>query len=306
MHHNNIIDNINEKNKLRNKVLSQLILIRKPKINNAKMLIGFSGCMNGGEVSTGTIDYIRNKLKAIKFAEIKANRFYIFNFPASIELASEFRPNTRIENGILKNFDFPKNEFYYHQESNLILFKGKEPNINWEEYANHLFKVGERYNLQRVYFMGNVAAATPHTRAIRTSCYCSKEELKEEVRAHGIKFTMYEGPGSISTYLTHLARLKGIEMINFIAEIPIYIQSENPKAIKMMAEKLIKLLDLNIDTDDLTRRNLAFEKRINELLKHQPLLMEEIKKLEENYDQEFFNNKGGFEEWLKRKGIDKL
>jgi len=286
--------------------LSQLIIKRQPKIKSARMVVSFSGWMNGGEVSTGTVDYIKNKLKAVKFAEIKPETFYIFNFPGTMEQTSEFRPYARVEKGILKDFSFPKNEFYYHEASNLILFKGKEPNIHWDNYAQNIFELGEKYNLKRIYFIGSVAAGTPHTRGIRTSCYCSKEGLKKEVKNHGIKFTIYEGPGSITTYLTYLARQKGVEMFNFVAEIPIYIQSENPKAIKTMTEKLVKLLDLDIDTSDLTKQNLDFEKRINELLLSQPQLAEEIKKLEENYDKEFFDGKGGFEEWLKRKGIDKL
>ena len=42
------------------------------------------------------------------------------------------------------------------------------------------------------------------------------------------------------------------------------------------------------------------------LVQKQPLLAARIKKLEENYDKEYFEEKGGFEEWLKRHGIDKL
>jgi len=286
--------------------LSQLIIRRQPKIRDAQMVVSFTGWMNGGEVSTGTVEYIKNKLKAAKFAEIDPELFYIFNFPGSMELADEFRPNVKIEQGVLKKFSFPKNEFYYHERSNLILFIGKEPHINWGKYVNNIFELGEKYNLKRIYFVGSVAAATPHTRGVRASCYCSIEGLKKEIKNHVIRFTMYEGPGSITTYLTHLAKQKGVEMINFVAEIPIYIQSENPKAIKTMVEKLIKLLDLQIDTSDLTKRNLAFEKKINELLLNQPQLAEEINKLEENYDKEFFSQRGGFEKWLKRKGIDKL
>jgi len=286
--------------------LSHLIIDHQPKIKNARMIVSFSGWMNSGEVSTGTVDYIKNKLKAIKFAEIKPDSFYIFNFPGTMEQASEFRPSIKIEQGILKDFSFPKNEFFYHEDSNLILFKGKEPNIHWEEYVRYIFELGEKYDLKRIYFVGSVAAATPHTRGIRASCYCSKQGLKKEIQNHEIKFTVYEGPGSITTYLTQLAKQKGIEMINFVAEIPIYIQSENPKAIKTMTEKLFKLLDLDIDTSDLNKKNLAFEKKINQLLQNQPQLVEAIKKLEENYDKEFFDSKGGFEKWLKRKGIDKL
>jgi proteasome assembly chaperone (PAC2) family protein len=286
--------------------VNQLVIKHQPKIKNARMIISFSGWMNGGDVSTGTVDYIKNKLKAVKFAEIKPEHFYIFNFPGTMEIADEFRPYARVEKGILKDFSFPKNEFYYHEDSNLILFKGKEPNINWDDYARYILELGEKYGLKRIYFIGSVASATPHTRGIRASCYCSKDELKKDVKNHGIKFTVYEGPGSITTYLTHLAKQKSIEMINFVAEIPIYIQSENPKAIKTMTEKLAKLLELDIDTSDLTKKNLSFEKKINQLLENQPQLVEEIKKLEENYDKEFFDDKGGFEEWLKKKGIDKL
>ena len=240
-----------------------LKMYQQPKINNAQMVISFTGWMNGGEVSTGTVDYLKNKLGAQKFAEIKPDPFYILNFPSTMGQSSEFRPHVTVEEGLLKNFSFPKNEFFYHQESNLILFKGKEPHIHWKTFAENIFEIGKQYNLKRIYFIGSVAAATPHTRGIRASCYCSDEILKNLVKNHVIRFTDYEGPGSITTYLTHLAQKRNIEMINFVAEIPVYIQSENPKAIKTLAEKLIKLLNLKINTSDLTKKNLVFEKKIN-------------------------------------------
>lgn len=39
---------------------------------------------------------------------------------------------------------------------------------------------------------------------------------------------------------------KGIEMINFVAEIPIYVQTQNSKGIKAIIRRLIKLLDIDI------------------------------------------------------------
>jgi len=38
----------------------------------------------------------------------------------------------------------------------------------------------------------------------------------------------------------------------------------------------------------------------------QPELAKQIKKLEENYDKELFNQDKDFEKWLKQQGIDKL
>jgi len=49
-----------------------------------------------------------------------------------------------------------------------------------------------------------------------------------------------------------------------------------------------------------------FEKNVNEAVAKQPQLAEQIKKLEENYDKDLFDQKGDFESWLKQYGIDKL
>jgi len=95
-------------------------------------------------------------------------------------------------------------------------------------------------------------------------------------------------------------------MTNLVAEIPIYIQSRNPKAIKAVIEKLTQLLKIDLNLTDLSVKSTDFERRIDELVRQQPLLAAQIKKLEDNYDQEFFEEKGGFEEWLKKHGIDKL
>ena len=67
-----------------------------------------------------------------------------------------------------------------------------------------------------------------------------------------------------------------------------------------------KLLDIDIDLSNLSKKSNEFEKNINKLLAKQPKLAEQIKKLEENYDKEFFDQKGNFEKWLRQHGIDKL
>ena len=95
-------------------------------------------------------------------------------------------------------------------------------------------------------------------------------------------------------------------MITLVTEIPIYIQARNHKAIKVVTEKLTKMLNINIDLYDLSLLSANFGKKISEMVYQQPLLAKQIKKLEENYDKEFFEEKGGFEEWLKKHGIDKL
>jgi hypothetical protein len=49
----------------------------RPEMRGARMVLGFSGWMDGGEVSTGTVDYLAGKLNARKLAGIVPGPFYI-------------------------------------------------------------------------------------------------------------------------------------------------------------------------------------------------------------------------------------
>ena len=286
--------------------MESLKIHNRPSLKNPSMVIGFSGWMDGGDVSTGTIKYFNFKLKTKKFGEIDAQNFYFFNFPSTMHETLQFRPNTKIQDGLIVDFQYPKNEFFCSEKNNLILFNGKEPNINWNEYANCIFEVAREFKVKNIFFIGSVAGLIPHTRRVRISCYFSSEKQKSTVRDREFKLSNYQGPASLTTLLTKLSPEKGIKMSNFVAEIPIYIQDRNPKGIKTVVEKLVKLLEIDLDMSDLLLESSNFEKRIDRLVRQQPLLSEQIRKLEENYDKDFFNENGGFEEWLKQHGIDKL
>ncbi len=268
--------------------------------------MGFSGWMDGGSVSTDTIRYLRDKLKAKKFAEIDPKEFYIFNLPGTMEQVAQFRPYTKIRDGFLVDFAYPKNEFFASEKGQVILFSGKEPNLRWDEYANCILKLGEKFGVRRMYFVGSVAGPTPHTREPRISCSVSSRELKAKLKAYDVRFTNYEGPASITTLLNKLSKEKGMETTNFVAEIPIYVQTNNPKAIEAITRRLVRLLDVDIDLGELATMSSEFEKNMDKAVAKYPELAKEIRKLEDNYDKELFDQKEDFEGWLKQQGIDKL
>lgn len=286
--------------------MENLNIYSQPPLKNPRMILGFSGWMDGGDVSSGTIQYFRFKLQAEKFAEIDAQKYYLFNFPGAMFESAQFRPYTRIKDGLVIDFEFPENIFFYEKKNNLILFSGKEPNLYWKDYVNCIFQLAEKCQVKEIYFVGSVAGPTPHTRGVRISCSLSDKKQKTEFKENEIRFTNYEGPASIATLLTKLSPERGIKMINLVAEIPIYIQDRNPKAIKAVIDKLVQLLKIELDLTDLAVKSNQFEKRIDGLIREQPLLATQIKKLEESYDKEFFEEKGGFEEWLQQHGINKL
>jgi proteasome assembly chaperone (PAC2) family protein len=260
--------------------------------------------MDGGDVSTATVKCFVDKLGAQKFAEIEPEGFYIYSFPGSMEMTALFRPHTRIEDGLIKGFQIPANEFYWDEQSNLILFLGKEPNLLWSDFTDCIFRVCSQFGVKAMYFIGSVAGLVPHTREPRLLCSVSNVKLKETLQHYGVKFTSYEGPASLITYLTTRAVEHGLDMASFVATIPAYVQGSNPKCIEAVTRRVAGILGVQIDLDDLRSVSDEFEKRLSEAVEEQPELAGNIGKLEEDYDNEIFDSElGDLKKWLVQKGI---
>jgi len=282
----------------------QLKIYDQPQLRDARMLLGFSGWMDGGETSTGTVEYLRRKLKAKRVAEIESEDFYIYSFPGSMEIASLFRPHTKIEDGRILQFEEPKNTFYCDPQRRLILFEGKEPNFRWSQYAECILSAAERFNVSMIYFVGSVAGLVPHTREPRFFASVSEPQLMGELLKFGMRQSNYEGPASIVTYLTVLCRQRGLYMVNLVAEIPAYVQGRNARCVEAVVRKLSGMLDLRIDFSDLQVVSDELEKRLNKIVKGKPELAKYVSKLEEDYDNEVFDTQlGDLKQWLQQQGI---
>jgi proteasome assembly chaperone (PAC2) family protein len=221
-----------------------------------------------------------------------------------MEITALFRPHTQIKNGIIESYEIPNNTFFYNEQNNLILFLGKEPNLNWEQYSEHIFSICAEFGVEMIYFIGSVAGLVPHTREPRLFCSVSEPKLKETFQHYGVKFSNYEGPASIVTYLTAKCSKRDIKMVSLVAGIPAYVQGNNPKCIEAVTRRIAGMLELEIDFSDLTAISEAFEKKLHEVVQEQPELESNIHKLEEDYDNEIFNNEmGDLKTWLEQQGI---
>lgn len=281
-----------------------LQIYEKPELSHPRLLLGFTGWMDGGEVSSGTVQWMIDTMGAKFFADIEPENYYIYNLPGMMEVATLLRPHTRITKGLIEAFEFPSNSFFYSEASNLILFLGKEPNINWENYADCLFSLCEQLNVKTTYFIGSVSSLVPHTREPRLFCTASNRGVKEKFQHLGVKFTNYEGPASISTYLLSCCTQLDMDMVNLVATVPAYVQGNNPKCIEAVTRRLAGMLDLKIDFDQLNLVTEEFEKKLIELLQEQPELANNITRLEEDYDNDIFNNEmSEMKKWLEQQGI---
>src|SRR5438874_12812728 len=83
-----------------------------PTLDRATLVLAFTGWMDGGDVSTGTVRRLVGLVDAPPVADIDPDPFYLFNFPGPMEVAALFRPTVRIEDGLVSSLEMPENTFH--------------------------------------------------------------------------------------------------------------------------------------------------------------------------------------------------
>jgi len=266
---------------------NDMLRMRKPPVlEDATLVLAFSGWMDGGDVSTGTVERLVDLLEARSFAEIDSEPFYIYNFPGSMEITALFRPHIEIEDGLVKTFEWPTNTFYCHEPANLVLFLGKEPNLHWREFGQCIFRLAETVGIKRIVFVGSFGGSVPHTREPRLYVTCSDAEVLARMEKYGVRRTGYEGPGSFTSYLMTKASSEGLEMASLVAEVAGYLQGTNPQSIEAVTRRLAKILKLPLDLDSLRAASTQWELQVSSAIEENEELAETVRKLEQQYDDE--------------------
>ena len=270
-----------------NEELHDLLRIRRiPDYGDGTLVLAFTGWMDGGDVSTGTVERLARLVDAAPIAEIDPDPFYIFNFPGSMDITALFRPPTEIQDGVVKSFQMPSNTFYAHDEGSLLLFVGSEPNLRWRTFGDCIFHIAHRVGIRRILFVGSFGGTVPHTREPRLYVTCSDSKLLPKMEKYGMRRSDYEGPGSFTTYLMAQAESQGIEMTSLVAEIPAYLQGANPTCIEAVTRRLSKILHLPLDLDSLRSASTEWELEVSSAIEENAELAARVRELEEQYDNE--------------------
>lgn len=270
-----------------------LVWHSRPRLNQGRLILSFTGWMDGGEASTGTVSWLAEQMGAEPFADIEPQGFYILNFPGSMEIAAMFRPSVKYVDGVIESFEMPANTFHASPLHNTALFVGREPNFNWEEYADCLFEVAREAGVGTIYFVGTFAGSTPHTRQPRLYLAVSDPALKPALAHLGLRYTDYEGPASFAAYLMSRATEQGLKMVSLVAEIPGYVQGVNPMSIESVTRKLAAMLNLQVELAPLRSASDEWETQITDAAAKDEDLAKQIRELEEQYDNELIERGEG-------------
>lgn len=262
-------------------------LYREPEIEKPILIACWPGIGNVGIIA---IDTLRRMVGAEEFGDIEPWDFF---YPRKVI----------IEGGELKALEFPANKFYFKktQGKDLLFFIGEEqPSDSGGLYAagtkayrmaNLVLDVALKFGCQRVYTSGAAVAPIHHTARSKVWAVPNSDTLIGEIRGYENTVLMSDiegrgGQGNITGLnglLLGVAKMRGLEAICVMGEIPIYLHGfpiAYPKGSRSVLEVLSAALGIEIDMGEIDRLVERSERDINSVYERLPAeIKEQLDKL---------------------------
>ncbi len=253
----------------------ELIVHETPYLFRPWLIGGYEGWINAGKVSTGSVTYLRESLKAQKFAEILSDGFHQFK---------DFRPRVVVEDGLIHQLEYPQNEFFYWKNRellpDLILFLGHEPHYRWKAFADLFVKLAARFDVERLITIGGLYDQVVHTIPRNISVVAGSSELLKGLLAYDVETIDYEGPGSYASLLQEHAGANGIGSFMLWGRIPPYMQMRSSGDCIQILELLSKLVPFEVDLRGLREEAKVIHEELQRAVEETPDLRAYVKQVE--------------------------
>jgi len=256
--------------------MNPLTIHRQPEgLRRPVLITAFSGWNDAAESATTAARYLATAFGAEKFAEIDPEEFYHFGLS---------RPYVRYKAGseTEREIVWPTTDFSVARVSTLtrdvVIAVAGEPHLKWRTYCAAILELAKRCDISLVLMLGALLAEVPHTRPIRISGGASDPELAARL---GVKASRYEGPTGIVGVLSTACREDGLATASVWANVPHYISGiENPKAALAIVQRVLMLLNAEVDLTDLEDATKQFEQNLAEIVAQNAKIKAYVAKLE--------------------------
>ncbi len=254
---------------------NELIIHETPRLSRPWLIGGYEGWIDAGKVSSGSLTYLRESLKAQKFAEILSDGFHLFR---------DSRPKVVVEDGLIRQVEYPTNEFFYWRNSgllpDLILFLGNEPHIRWKAFADLFLKLASRCGVERLVTIGGLYDQVVHTIPRKISVVASNPNLLNDLLAHDVQMIDYAGPGSYVSLLQERAETYGIGSFMLWGRVPPYVGMRSSWDCIQILELLAKLVPFEVDLSELREEAELIDDQLKKAVEEKPDLRTYVKQLE--------------------------
>jgi proteasome assembly chaperone (PAC2) family protein len=200
---------------------------------------------DAGKLGATVIEYLNKKIKSNSFCEIEPVDFF--------SLAG-----VTIEKDVAQ---FPDGKFYCGQRSDLVIFKGSEPEQQRYRFLNAILDFALSYcKIKHIYTINGTISSIAHTNSRKILAVFNKTELQKELQGYSVENMTWQGTPAISSFLLWVAGRKGIPGISLWTQIPFYLAAgEDFQAIKQTLLFLSKRFNLEMDLieldEQLTKQN---------------------------------------------------
>jgi proteasome assembly chaperone (PAC2) family protein len=246
-----------------------------PSLRSPTLVAAFAGWPDAGEVASGSARYLARKLRARRFAELDPEGFYVF---------SETRPTTVILAPGQRAIEWPSNEFFAWRDPvgtrDLIVLRGREPNVNWRAYIDAVLELAERCGVSLVVGLGGTYDAVPHRGPVQISGHATTADLRRQLEELGVQFSAYEGPSSVQSALVDACQQRGLPSATLWGHSPHYVRAvPNLKVSHAVLGTLRRWLEIDLDLDELGAAGRQLESRVDAALAENPDLRQYVEQL---------------------------
>lgn len=245
-------------------------VISKPKLKNPVLVEGLPGIGNVGKVAS---EYLAEKLKARKFAEL-----YSDHYPYHVFVNSD------------DTIDLPRNEFYYHKGKGLdmIIITGDIQSMTPDghyEIVSAMLDLIKNHKVREVFTLGGFGVGSlPKEPKVLGAVTDQSMKKKYSAKKYGIGFESGERVGIIigaSGLLLGLGKLRGLKGMCLMGETLSRPMFTDTKAAGAVLGALSRVLGIKIDMKDLDSRSAEMEKAIEKAHHMEKHMMEKLSKKEE-------------------------
>ena len=212
----------------------EIDFISEPQFKEPIMIAAWPGM---GYLAKISADYLRRRLEAEKFIEIRYHQNVIIYKDSLAELPSV------------------RHRFFAVPDKDIIICVGDSQPSTSEEavaLAEQIIDIAEKYDVKMIYTMAAYPSDYPD--APKVYAVYTDEKLKERLEAYGVEILEGEGAvNGLNGILIGVAKNRGIDGVCLMGEIR-YANVPQHLSSKAVLDKLSAILELDVDTSQLVKR----------------------------------------------------
>jgi proteasome assembly chaperone (PAC2) family protein len=251
---------------------------RQPTLDHPVLLVAFGGWSDAGEAATAAARFVGGQWEAEPFATFDPEPF--FDFTAT-------RPQVRFGDDGQREIVWPEVSLSAADGEAaglpLVTLTGDEPQLRWQTFTDQVVGLARHLDVRLVVTLGALLADVPHARPVSVFGI-GDDQTAERL---GLLPSRYEGPTGITGVLQVACRRAGIASTSLWAAVPSYIPvAPSPKAALALVERTAELLEVELDTSELSQAAALYEHEVSQLVERDDETAAYVHQLEQSYDDD--------------------